>query len=62
MNLLFVIVFDWNLFGAGAAALLFQGIESAAYLIVFSQRRDELGLKLRELLFFKGTDTAFIQD
>ena len=59
LNLLFVIIFDWNLFGVGIATLISQGIESAVYLMYFSRRNDELGLWLRELILFKGTGKVF---
>ena len=59
MNLLFVIAFDWNLFGVGLATLLSQGIGSAAYLMYFTRRKDELGLKIREFTLFQETRRVF---
>ena len=59
MNLLFVIAFDWNLFGVGIATLLSQGIESAAYLMYFTRRSDELGLGFSELILFQRTGKVF---
>lgn len=55
LNLLFVIVFDWNVAGVAIATVLSQLWLAAAITIYMTKLSDELKLNLRELTVFQDT-------
>lgn len=55
LNLLFVIVFDWNLLGVALGTVFAQAAAFIMMVIYLARNKEELHLKLRELRFFKGT-------
>ena len=59
LNLLFVIVFDWNLFGVALATVLSQAAGAAALTMYLCRRRDELRLQICRLRVFSGTGSVF---
>lgn len=59
LNLLFVVAFDWNLFGVALATVLSQAAGAVALMAYLSTRRDELRLRVRKLRVFQGTGRVF---
>ena len=59
LNLLFVIVFDWNVAGVGAATVISQSVLALLLLVFFCGREDELKLDLRKLTLFSGMKKVF---
>ncbi len=59
LNLLFVIAFDWNVAGVGAATVISQAMLACMLIVYFCGRDDELKLDLRKLTFFTGMKKVF---
>lgn len=59
LNLLFVIVFDWNVAGVAIATVLSQILLAVAMMIYMTAQKDELKLYLENLTLFHHTKKVF---
>lgn len=59
LNLFFVIVFDWNVAGVGAATVISQVVLAVMFLVFLCGREDELKLDLKKLTLFSGMKQVF---
>ena len=59
LNLLFVIVFDWNVAGVALATVISQFLLAAAVLFLMTRQENELKLDLLSCTFFHRTGSLF---
>ncbi|MCQ2554918.1 MAG: MATE family efflux transporter [Clostridia bacterium] len=59
LNLFFVIVLDLNVLGVGIATVISDILSFTLMVIHLVRQNDELKLKIKELVFFKGTREIF---
>ena len=59
LNLLFVIVFDWNIVGVAVATVIAEALSMIALVAFLMRQKDELHLSLSKLTLFRGTKEIF---
>ena len=59
LNLLFVIVFDWNIFGVAVATVISQICSCLGIVIYMANKKDELHLSLKKQKAFTGLSDVF---
>ena len=59
INLIFVIVFDWNIAGVASATLFSQMLSSTAMVVFYTRQRDEIRLHLNRMRVFTGLGEVF---